>query len=322
MADEASSSSSTAKGKGKGQDHESQPSLNQNSFLEKLGASASGLLTSSFGNASPQGLASSLSSVQDFEDKGSSSSISNSATAQATQILSEHGAAVSGASTNHQNGNQQGQESFRSTAISNAAENQQNFDQFLHSPPLDQSAFDQLDVCPESSARSDADPKASHTSVAVQADKDHLFLASDGAEVVALLSRPPAMSEVDFSEAEVGDFDSPPDLHGRELPAAKDVLAINPQIKPFDLVPDFGVDHPAMVSSEVDSLSKYDVDPWLQVLDRYHDDVWGDFLPLVKEAKQELQAAQKSGEARLRDPGSHPAIRRLRMLFKHVQPAG
>ena len=55
---------------------------------------------------------------------------------------------------------------------------------------------------------------------------------------------------------------------------------------------------------------------WLDVLNRYQDEVWGDMLPLVQDARKEVEQA-KNGIADEQHAG--PAIRRLAMVFAHLK---
>jgi len=59
-----------------------------------------------------------------------------------------------------------------------------------------------------------------------------------------------------------------------------------------------------------------DLKPWLDILDSYQDEVWGEFLPLVQQAREELKTADAK-EGTLDDK---PAVRRLRMLLGHLDP--
>ncbi|MCJ1408884.1 hypothetical protein MMC19_002961 [Ptychographa xylographoides] len=58
--------------------------------------------------------------------------------------------------------------------------------------------------------------------------------------------------------------------------------------------------------------------PWLDILTKYTDEVWGDMLPLVEEARKEIQDMRKGEEAELYD---RPAIRRLGMILGHITRA-
>ena len=57
------------------------------------------------------------------------------------------------------------------------------------------------------------------------------------------------------------------------------------------------------------------LDPWTEVLTKYQDHVWGDMLPLVQQAREEIKEAKSGAEGALRD---HPAVNRLRMILAHL----
>ena len=57
-----------------------------------------------------------------------------------------------------------------------------------------------------------------------------------------------------------------------------------------------------------------DLQPWIRILGSYHDEVWGDVLPLVQEVRREAEPT-KDGMWNL---GDKPALRRLQMLLKHL----
>ncbi|SLM40700.1 hypothetical protein LPUS_11540 [Lasallia pustulata] len=55
--------------------------------------------------------------------------------------------------------------------------------------------------------------------------------------------------------------------------------------------------------------------PWTEVLSKYQDHVWGDMLPLVQQAREEIKEAKSGAGGALRD---HPAVNRLRMILGHL----
>ncbi|MCJ1434647.1 hypothetical protein MMC27_004016 [Xylographa pallens] len=62
-------------------------------------------------------------------------------------------------------------------------------------------------------------------------------------------------------------------------------------------------------------ISRANFESWLDVLTRYQDDVWGDMLPLVKEARAQINITRaEAGTA----PKNRPALRRLGMLLGHL----
>ena len=149
--------------------------------------------------------------------------------------------------------------------------------------------------------------------------------SNDGAAVVALLSDPAydvdeeptdtwAFPTTDKGKAKLGSQPVEQQLHDSADPLAP--------VNPLDLIPYFNTSWspPAQSSScyGEDSSSDPafgDLQPWTDILNRYHDEVWGDMLPLVKEARKELKSANSSPEDTLHD---HPALRRLGMLLKHL----
>ena len=67
----------------------------------------------------------------------------------------------------------------------------------------------------------------------------------------------------------------------------------------------------------VPSATQPDLEPWLDVVTKYQDEVWGDLLPLVEEARKEVRAAMEEGNTALK---GCPAVRRLRMILGHIDP--
>lgn len=143
----------------------------------------------------------------------------------------------------------------------------------------------------------------------------------DGAEVVALLSVPGScLDEVPADEGhrtQSERLDTHPQSHTAQTGGFvhPDVVA-----NELQLVPNLGSNSAAfemMIASmpHVDEYSQeLDLQPWLKILDSYHDEVWGDILPLVQDARKEAKPA-KDGMWKLEDK---PALRRLQMLLKHL----
>ncbi|MCJ1378359.1 hypothetical protein MMC17_001457 [Xylographa soralifera] len=203
------------------------------------------------------------------------------------------------------------------------------------------------------SATSTTDPaQVSHgheTSATSQSrhGKQRRSWAGDGAEVVDLLSDPRAfvdelppdpsidpqffddypkswkpddVDRINFSR--IGNGLTAPPVHHSPSPT-----------NPLNFLPDFDFGYsfvnkdlmitvsaePMTIENGISSKSSADpssanFEPWLDVLTRYQDDVWGDMLPLVKEARAEINIiSAKSGTA----PENRPAIRRLGMLLGH-----
>lgn len=79
-------------------------------------------------------------------------------------------------------------------------------------------------------------------------------------------------------------------------------------------------EHPLNLIPAGNILSEQERDAWLQqwegVLNRYADEVWGDLLPLVQEAKEEVEAIKIDHGT---GDGSPIALRRLGMILDHLR---
>ena len=159
-------------------------------------------------------------------------------------------------------------------------------------------------------------------------DKNQTFADQDvdGAAVVALLSDPAFALETESSNTLVSESSKGPNCEtlqtGKGL--TKPIDAIHPSNQ-FFLVPNFSAtcnstNAPLTTQKGIHERgncmeSRYgDVQPWIDMLHLYHDEVWGDMLPLVQEAREELKAIIES-KSRLYDS---PAIRRLEMVLQHL----
>ena len=99
---------------------------------------------------------------------------------------------------------------------------------------------------------------------------------------------------------------------------------------PHELIPDFGTSEPTLMLENLDEsqrellradLSEYRegvTRPWFGILDKYHDEVWGDMLPLVQEAREEVRKAKESGGPSSRDIEEGAAVQRLKMVLQHL----
>lgn len=177
--------------------------------------------------------------------------------------------------------------------------------------------------------------------------------SSDGDAVLALLSNPDfsvddaptdtfsTSNEVDsaadlFMDAQFGAQDvqryksqlpDPPD-HGVPSPA-----------RPLNLIPDFvsqrmdgvyggNISFSATTQSDEANYMHHVtrpqstpvfLEPWMEVLTRYQDEVWGDMLPLVQQALREIKGAQGGADSALQ---GHSAVDRLRMVLGHLGSSG
>ncbi|KAL8877157.1 MAG: hypothetical protein Q9198_004779 [Flavoplaca austrocitrina] len=163
----------------------------------------------------------------------------------------------------------------------------------------------------------------------------------DGAAVVAMLSNPSSCidedSHVTIAPEAIG-FDTP--NHERHANDLRQRISRDksPAVNALGLIPDFHK-HPYNCDHSRDELSspeqrkdldgttilplRYDLDfevgPWIEILDTYHDEVWGDMLPLVEEARKEAHAIRNGDTTH---DEVFPAIRRLSMIARHMQSKG
>ncbi|KAH0565275.1 hypothetical protein GP486_001340 [Trichoglossum hirsutum] len=155
----------------------------------------------------------------------------------------------------------------------------------------------------------------------------------DGAAVVALLSQPNFLDIIDTSQ----DDDDLPPIWSLELTSSqidtierlKALLPTPPTHNPssptqaLNLFPTEALSIPSPWDSEDANLSYAEqarrrhqwLRDWDGVLRRYADEVWGDLLPLVEEAREEIkEASENDGEVQ----GEGRAVRRLAMILGHL----
>ena len=151
---------------------------------------------------------------------------------------------------------------------------------------------------------------------------------SDGAAVVALLSDPAFTVDEQPSNNLDSETDGAGSQSHRRLQTSKG-MAISVDIihppKPLGLMPDFGaprtLNHTSLATrNDIDERGHcqesefFSVQPWIDILDRYHDEVWGEMLPLVQEVRNDPTTANGTQRG-LRDS---PALRRLRMVLRQL----
>lgn len=151
---------------------------------------------------------------------------------------------------------------------------------------------------------------------------------NDGSAVVALLSdpsftvdeEPGGTLELESDKAGAGSHESL--QRGKRPVNIADVLNL---LNHSDLLPDFGAPwdshHGFSATKRADHGRGHvarsgfgDVQPWIDILDRYHDEVWGEMLPLVHNAREEIKAANENQTCLERGP----AVRRLKMVLQHL----
>ena len=100
------------------------------------------------------------------------------------------------------------------------------------------------------------------------------------------------------------------------------------RLGPTSLVPDINAfldSAPALTQSDAASLrdtvlsSLPGATDWVGVEERYHDEVWGYLRPTLEAAQNEIETQQQRPHEGT-GPIEGPAVRRLRMILKHMQP--
>ena len=319
------------------------------SFMSRIGISASGLAKESLLRPGPGTVQNELSSAE----AGKSSSSSNPAGPSAMSMsLQPHTTAhpspsrLVSSDSAHPNFRSQPPPEKTQTVI-------HEFDSFLSHQDQDQSDLDQLGdssqlVPPLHSVNSDA--SLSERDIATPPALGHMLLNStedhvsnghpaDGAAVVAMLSDPSfCIDEEPHFTAEFEEFTNLKltPVNSASSLAQRASIDICPSANPLALIPDFHGPSNKPVSNSLLHDSNlpgkwqtetfvpeshcdqdFELQPWIEILTKYHDEVWGDMLPLVEAARTEANAS-KNG-----DPGhggNFPAIRRLAMIARHVQP--
>ena len=323
------------KGVDRAQDQATNPNMEGSASLSKrIGDSASGLLQNVFARPSASAIAETLSSLDADASKGAASSSASmgDASSSSQAILTQESSPSSGQSMVG--------ESFRSEQARGgirADRGQQEFDEFAQASRLREfdTAITQTFDLPNFERPATVGDHC--TCVFCRMGKLHRNRktygpevepatgSNDGAAVVALLSDPAfdvdeeprdnwAVPKTDKRKAKLASQPVEQQLYDSTDP----VVPVNP----LDLIPDFNTSWSPMAHSsnfyEGNSSSDPtfgDLQPWTDILNRYHDEVWGDMLPLVKEAREELKSTNSSPEDTLHD---RPALRRLGMLLKHL----
>lgn len=138
--------------------------------------------------------------------------------------------------------------------------------------------------------------------------------ALDGQGVLDLLSSPGWISQ----EYEALPEDVAPEEYdwGLTQDQISQIRAMTRHLEPPEPHAAKDVDHPLNLipNLSVERRAKW-IERWDSVLTRYADEVWGGLLPLVKEARKEVEAMQVDGTI----SGDPTALRRLQAILGHLQ---
>ncbi|KAI9824274.1 MAG: hypothetical protein M1832_002082 [Thelocarpon impressellum] len=155
--------------------------------------------------------------------------------------------------------------------------------------------------------------------------------ASDGAEVVALLASPSFNTETgtppNLVSQDTGDDDDPSssaDLFTHDIPPTTlgTLNALKADLPAPPTYPSRPVDDPLSLLPDAAMAPAHRerwISDWDGFLHRYADEVWGDLLPLVADARAEVKEA-KDKEARPRAGEEGSAVKRLALILGHLKP--
>jgi hypothetical protein len=298
---------------------------NSDSLLSRIGASASGLAQSTFATPNSHELndrtAAALANAGKAQGSGASG---GTAWAESSRSVPQPSPQL-----------HEAHRIFRSDHTeSHMAQAESEFSTFLDSiPSFQPSTDDGIDVVEQSRVIAPSQESShQHLPIAEQEQRD-------GQDVLALLSQPstevappslPVDEEVNWNLSPE-QMDILRDLTKDLFPPAE---AHNPMPAdhPLNLIPDIGAptrsSHLPYHDEQSDESSMYFgrnlqtedardlwMEHWREVLDRYQDKVWGNLLPLVQEAFDEVQAAKNSD-----GPTEPPkALRRLGLILGHLK---
>ncbi|KAL8730602.1 MAG: hypothetical protein Q9166_003915 [cf. Caloplaca sp. 2 TL-2023] len=308
------------------------------SFISRVGASASGLAKETLLRPSSGDLVNELASAVTDPGKGSASSSSAGPSASS---MSLQNTMVTHPSSSHDSSSSLAPHSFRSKRPSErdlAAMN--DLGAFLSQESHDPSDFGQLEhrwrdvPCIQHEG---FDTAVSEGTKGQEPNSD----AVDGAAVVAMLSDPSFCvdDELDFAAGNDGVEDGTRYVEKPTERLFQQVsFDLTHPVNSLSLTPNFGscmedchgdksLDNPSVHAGHNDGAKTHSqtfghgrdfrVQPWIYILTTYHDEVWGDLLPLVEDARKEASAIRDGNN----DHHQHcPAIRRLAMLAGHIGP--
>lgn len=162
--------------------------------------------------------------------------------------------------------------------------------------------------------------------------------AQDGADVLAILDtlKPEEMDyfEPQRIEDEIAEWRLTPEQMALIKRLAEELYSVPSPENPSNLLPqafqngdkehwlpeDYAQDvygHFGEVMGSEEAKGKW-IEQWEDVLSRYQDEVWGNMLPLVKEAKEEIKENKETHGTEDHQP---KALRRLGMVLGHIARA-
>ena len=300
-------------------------------FLNRLTGSTSKLLHKTWSSKQPSLAEQALSSLPTSAGKGEPGSVGQSG--HQGQVFKED---LIDRSSDESSGSLRTHETFRTPRRYHGLDTQAEFDDFLTNeaaerrrPSHERSTKLATAFQSELSQRKDGGDRLTRVSAlekaAEEGGQSGIINSADGEAVVALLER---KGFDDDNNDSVVPSDRPAETQEASKtwnripfnnPNAE--TALNARQRPvpsFGLVPNFGDDQLAADAVNSADMTHENLQPWLNMLDRYHDEVWGDLLPVVQQARTEIRAATQRGSRDQRALQDLPAVQRLRMLLGHI----
>ena len=290
---------------------------------QRIGESASGLLKESFKQPSPRtvtGILEGTSLNTENAKTGSSSSTTGTGESSLAFRLSSQYEQASFDQGELFRSNEKGSKAVRTHG-------QVAFDQFAQDGPalsIDQQSRFSMGIAEDNM------PRVQEMEISKIGNKkqDFAVRTNDGAAVIALLSdlaltvdeEPSSVLDLENAGGGALNYER---LQVRKGPGST-VDALPPSI-PLDLIPDFGAPWNSSPGSSATqkgihgggrflNLRFGDVQPWIDISHKYHDEVWGYMLPSVQEAREEFKAVIENQTCGHKGP----AIRRLKMVLQHL----
>lgn len=286
------------------------------SMVSRVAASATGLARSAFASPGGNHLSQSTAAALANAGKGQSSEAAGSSTWAESSRASHQATPQTGSSN-----------AFRpSQNEEHIRQSEQEFSSFLDGIDAFTPSQDLADGHPE-------DPSGGFNGAWTQSQPtvfppEHRTIAEqeghDGDDVLAILSSPDEIDpsfEVPPEDIPMEDYDwglAPEQLTQlraitKDLLPAPEPHAVPSPHNPLNLLP--RADQTNLVNGESRESVEAWRDQWEDVLTRYSDEVWGGLLPLVKEARKEVEELQ-SGEGPTMQP---KALRRLGAVLGHLR---
>jgi hypothetical protein len=287
------------------------------SMLSRVATSASGLTRSAFSAPNTNELNETTAAALSSSGKGSSSGTGSGSSAWA-----ESSKAAQQPTNSQFDG--AARESFRaghSEEHANQAEREfssflDGIDSFQSSEPVTGTGRDEHNALAEAWTRSQS-PRKPHTS-GFQSSTVTEQESRDGEEVLAMLSDPNSLSEqFEAPEPEDENYDWGLSAEQRTqlramtkdmFPAPEHHAGVDPDHS-LNLIPNFGAEDGNLEARRVWR------EQWEGVLTRYTDEVWGGLLPLVEEARKEVEEMRNENGV----TEQPKALRRLGAILEHLQ---